>query len=305
MSKPLRSLSGLIEFESAARWNSFKLAAKELHRTPAAVSQQIKKLEAQLGFELFLRLPRQVKLTEKGGALALAVARTLIELNETIDDLRRGHEEEIVRISIPHSLSMKWLVPRLASFSALYPDIDLRLEATDRRVDVDTEPVDLAIRITGQTLSADSLVLGKEDFVVVYSPRLKPAGQPLELDDLQRFPLIYQQTPEQWLQWMQQNRVLQGRHNFERSFSHSGMLVQAAVAAQGIALVPYVIAHEDLQQGSLKQLPGTPLASSCRYCVLMARERANAGRVSAFCEWLQEEFVEMERDRVVANGCVH
>ena len=61
----MRSLSGLIDFDCAARWGSFKLAAQELHKTPAAISQQVRHLEENLGFALFIRHPRHVTLTEK------------------------------------------------------------------------------------------------------------------------------------------------------------------------------------------------------------------------------------------------
>ena len=80
--KALRSLSGLIDFECAARWGSFKLAAHELHKTPAAVSLQVKQLEETIGFPLFVRHPRHIALTEKGQELAIATARMLGELRK-------------------------------------------------------------------------------------------------------------------------------------------------------------------------------------------------------------------------------
>jgi LysR family glycine cleavage system transcriptional activator len=73
MTKPLRSLSGLLDFDCAARWD-FKLAAQELHKTPAAISLQVKQLEEALGFELFVRHPRHITLTEKGQELAAPCA---------------------------------------------------------------------------------------------------------------------------------------------------------------------------------------------------------------------------------------
>ncbi|MGZ8295502.1 MAG: LysR family transcriptional regulator, partial [Telluria sp.] len=78
--RALRSLSGIIDFDCAARWGSFKLAAQELHKTPAAISQQVRQLEENLGFALFIRHPRHVTLTEKGQELAIAVGRMLGEL---------------------------------------------------------------------------------------------------------------------------------------------------------------------------------------------------------------------------------
>jgi LysR family glycine cleavage system transcriptional activator len=107
--KPLRSLSGLLDFEAAARWGSFKLAARELHKTPAAVSLQVKQLEESLGFALFVRHPRHIALTAKGQELAIAVARILGELRAKVAALQRGDEEAVLRISTTHSFAIKWL----------------------------------------------------------------------------------------------------------------------------------------------------------------------------------------------------
>ena len=288
MKHALRNLSGFIDFECAARWNSFKLAAKELHKTPAAVSQQIKLLEQQLGFALFVRLPRRVALTDKGEALAATVSRCLGELGETVESLRTGGGENIVRITVPHSLSLKWLVPRLSDFSRQHPAIDLRIDSSDEYVDVEAGACDLALRITRHT--SDALVLGRETFVAVYSPVLQRRGRALDMGSLNRLPLLYQASPQDWLKWLQLNKALTGKHNFHRSFSHSGILVQAAVAGQGIALTPYLIAHEDLQQGRLVQLAATPLPTDCYYCALSAPGRPNATSIGVFRDWLQAQF---------------
>jgi LysR family glycine cleavage system transcriptional activator len=299
MTKPLRSLSGLLDFESAARWNSFKLAARELHKTPAAISQQIKGLEQQLGFDLFVRHPRNVSLTEKGQALAATLRRNLAELNEKVESLRTGGEENLLRISVPHSLSMKWLVPNLAGFSTLHPQVDVRVDSTDSRLDLESEALDLALRITDQSAPAHAVLLGQEDLVAIYSPALEERyGKPLDLKALNAFALLYQQTPECWLQWMKNNKALAGEHDFSREFSHSGILVQAAVAGQGIGLAPYIIALEDLRQGALKLLPGKPLFSSCRYYAIPAIHAATSENTRLFCEWLQGEFREAERLRL-------
>src|SRR3954468_10401053 len=103
MSKPLRSLSGLIDFDCAARWGSFKLAARELHKTPAAVSLQVKHLEESVGFALFVRHPRHIALTDKGQELAFSVARMLADLRAKVGALQGGDEEAVLRISTTHS----------------------------------------------------------------------------------------------------------------------------------------------------------------------------------------------------------
>ena len=104
--RPLRSLSGLIDFDCAARWGSFKLAARELHKTPAAVSLQVKQLEEAVGFALFVRHPRHIALTAKGQELAIAVARMLADLGAKVAALQRGSDEAVLRISTTHSFAI-------------------------------------------------------------------------------------------------------------------------------------------------------------------------------------------------------
>ena len=115
--KPLRSLSGLIDFDCAARWGSFKLAARELHKTPAAVSLQVKQLEENVGFALFVRHPRHIALTEKGQELAITTSGMLADLRAKVAALQRGDEEAVLRISTTHSFAIKWLVPRIRTRS--------------------------------------------------------------------------------------------------------------------------------------------------------------------------------------------
>ncbi len=136
----------MIDFDSAARWSSFKLAAQELHKTAAAVSQQIKQLEQELGFALFIRYPRRIALTEKGEELAVTVARTLADLRAKVAGLRDGDEERILRISTTHSFAIKCLVPRMGGFTRLYPELDVRLDVGDHKVNLDDDSTDVAIR---------------------------------------------------------------------------------------------------------------------------------------------------------------
>src|ERR1700761_9263825 len=113
MATNLRTLSGLIDFAAAARHASFRLAAEELHKTPAAVSQQIKQLEGSLGFKLFNRFFPHVTLTDRGEELSHAVSHLLDELRAKISDLQADDEATILKVTTTHSFAIKWLVPRL------------------------------------------------------------------------------------------------------------------------------------------------------------------------------------------------
>jgi LysR family glycine cleavage system transcriptional activator len=288
--KPLRSLSGLIDFECAARWGSFKLAARELHKTPAAVSLQVKQLEENVGFLLFVRHPRHIALTEKGQELAIATARMLLELRAKLAALQRGDEEAVLRISTTHSFAIKWLVPRMHRFTRLYPELDIRIDSNDAPVDLQADSTDVAVRY-GPVDDGDPSVLLRERLVPVYSPELLAPGQEaILLADLPNYSLLLVQSPEAWLQLLGVNKALKGRYDFSRGYSHWGVLVQAAVAGQGVALVPYGIAFEDIRSGALRRIPckSAPFGSGYRF--LANPHKVHMLKVQRFREWMVAEM---------------
>ena len=292
--KPLRSLSGLLDFECAARWGSFKLAALELHKTPAAISQQVKHLEEMVGFALFVRHPRHITLTEKGQELAISVGRMLGELRAKIGALQSGDEESVLRISTTHSFAIKWLVPRMHRFTKLYPELDIRLDSNDAPVNLDDDSTDVAVRY-GPVSEGDPDMLFRERLIAVYSPELLGPGQSeITLADLPNFPLLYEKTPESWLQLLNENKA-KGKYDFSRGYSHWGVLAQAAVAGQGIALVAYGIAFQDILKGSLKQINcrSAPFGSGYRFLVNPRKEKMP--KVQRFRAWLVAEMNDMRR----------
>jgi LysR family glycine cleavage system transcriptional activator len=293
--KPLRSLSGLIDFDCAARWGSFKLAAQELHKTPAAVSQQIKHLEDSVGFALFQRHPRNITLTEKGQELAVAVARMLADLRDKIGALQQGDDEAVLRISTTHSFAIKWLVPRMHRFTKLYPELDIRIDSNDAPVDLEADSTDVAVRY-GPVRDGDPDTLFHERLVPVYSPELLAGGQhELTLADLAHQRLLCEKSNESWLQLLNENRALKGKYDFSRGYSHWGVLVQAAVAGQGVALVPYGIACGDLATGALRQIACRSAAFRNGYRFLVNPHKEGMSKVRRFREWMDGEMEEMRR----------
>jgi LysR family glycine cleavage system transcriptional activator len=293
--KPFRSLSGLIDFECAARWGSFKLAAQELHKTPAAISQQVKHLEESVGFALFIRHARHVALTEKGQELAITVRRMLGDLRAKVGALQEGDEEAILRISTTHSFAIKWLVPRMHRFTKLYPELDIRIDSNDAPANLEDDSTDVAVRY-GPVSEGDPALLFRERLIAVYSPHLLAPGQAeLTLADLPNFPLLYEKTPESWLQLLNENKALKGKYDFSRGYSHWGVLAQAAVAGQGIALVAYGIAFQDILKGSLMQINcrSAPFGSGYRF--LVNPNKAGMSKVQRFRAWLVAEMDDMRR----------
>ncbi len=292
--RALRSLSGLIDFDCAARWGSFTLAAQELHKTPAAISLQVKQLEEAVGFTLFVRHPRHIALTPKGQELAVTVAKVLRELHAKVDALRGGDEENVVRISTTHTFAIKFLAPRLGRFTQRHPHLDIRLDSTERLVDVEHEDMDLAIR-HGRIVDHPA-ALYHDRLVAVYSPALLAPGEAeLVLADLNRFPLLYDETTDYWIELLRTHGVPEGHFDFSRGFTNLAVAAQAAIVGHGIALVPYSLACDDIDRGLLRLMRGASVRYSHGYYWVLAPRKAVLPKVVSFRSWVEEEVAQMER----------
>ena len=121
------SLDDLRAFEAAARLGSVRLAADSLALTHGAVSRRITKLSQDLGFALFEKSGRGLRLTQAGETLNLTLGRFFAELAETVEKLRTNTQQDAVVLSCEASVAMRWLIPRLATFQAAFPDLAIHL----------------------------------------------------------------------------------------------------------------------------------------------------------------------------------
>lgn len=142
----LPTLTWLRAFEAAARMASFTAAAVELNLTSGAISYQIRALEAHLGFALFERLPRGVKLTPMGVAYLPPVRKAFEELADSTVGLFGSSERMQITVHAPVSLAALWLAPRLPAFSIANPSVDVRLSSVIWDNAVLDEATDLEIR---------------------------------------------------------------------------------------------------------------------------------------------------------------
>ncbi len=210
MARALPPLNSLRAFEAAARHLSFTKAAEELNVTPAAISHQIKALEEFLGVVLFRRLTRALRLTDAGQAAFPKVREGFDNLAEAVEILRAEEEGKVLTVSVSPSFGAKWLVPRLDRFRAAHPDLDIRIDATDRLADFQGDNVDVALRYgmgNYPSLLVDKL-FGAE-MVPVCSPDLLDGTQPLRRPlDLVHHTLLHldwtleEQTSPSWRMWL-------------------------------------------------------------------------------------------------------
>ncbi len=300
MTRRLPPLNGLRAFEAAARHLSFTKAAEELHVTPAAVSQQIKTLEAYVGTPLFRRLTRALRLTEAGQAALPALREGFDKLAEA-DRILRGHQDDrVLTVSVAPSFGAKWLVPRLEGFRRVYPDYDVRIDATDRRADFDEDNVDIALRYGRghyPGLTVESLLA--ETAIPVCSPALLHGEHPLRAPrDLRHHTLLHVQWQTEsdaapsWRMWLRAagaEDVLDADRG--PRFSLESMAVQSAIDGHGVALASGALVADDLAAGRLvRPFPETDdEATAFRYYVVYPEAYLRRPKVAAFRDWVMKE----------------
>lgn len=289
MARRLPPLRALRAFETAARHLSFARAAEELHVTPAAISQQIKALEDHLGVTLFHRA-NGVTLTEPAAMALPQVSDAFDCLERAVERLRAGRDGGPLVVSTPPSFAARWLIPRLRGFQAVHPDIDLRLAATTKLVDFDTEDVDMAIRYgTGNYAGLHVERLRTETVVAVAHPRLAatltcPADL-LDADLLHNEGMNWDPTYPDWPTWLRLMGVELERPLRLRPFGDASLLIQAAVSGLGAALVWETLVADDLETGHLVALfAAQPLANA--YHLVCPPRRLTSPKVAAFRDWI-------------------
>jgi LysR family glycine cleavage system transcriptional activator len=192
----LPPLNALRAFEAAARHLSFNAAAEELNVTPAAISHQIKALEADLGVKLFRRLNRAVRLTDAGQACVPGLRDGFERIAEAVARARQGDSVGLLTVTASPAVASKWLVPRLERFRARHPAIDLRIDASMRLVDLVREDVHVGLRYgAGKYPGLHTEQLVRSEVFPVCSPDLLKGKHPLRTpEDLRHHTLIHDET---------------------------------------------------------------------------------------------------------------
>ena len=291
MSRRLPSLNGLKAFEAAARHLSFTRAAGELNVTQAAVSHQVKALEESLDVALFRRLNRALLLTDEGQALLPPVSEALDRMALAVDGLARREETGSLTVSTLDSFAAGWLVRRLRRFRELYPDIDVRITTANHLVDFTRGDVDIAVRYgRGQWPGLDSVRLMTEEVFPVCSPELLGDGPPLDKpQDLRHHTLLHEEMREDWRMWMLAAGVDDVNPTRGPWFTQANLVMQAAMAGEGVALGRSVLVADELAAGRLVKPFDVSLPAEYAYYVVSPEAAAGRPKVRAFRDWLLAE----------------
>ena len=290
----LPSLELVRTFEAAARHLSFTKAAAELFVTQSAVSRAIRSLEDQLGVALFERRHRALLLTDAGQTFHRAAAEAMQRLRAAQREIRRGADDPRVTVTTTLSFASLWLIPRLPDFREQHPEVEVRIAADTRLIDLEREDVDIAIRYcTPAAVPADAPKLFGEHVFPVCSPRLLRGRHPLErVQDLDRHVLLHLDHPRgewpwlQWSVWFEVMRLKDVTPAGVLRFSEYDHMIQAAIEGQGVALGRSPLVQRLIRQGRLV-VPFEGSAVTPRaYFVLAARAAAERAPVRKFAAWL-------------------
>ncbi|WP_119460320.1 transcriptional regulator GcvA [Rhodospirillaceae bacterium SYSU D60014] len=288
MSRRLPPLNALRAFEAAARHNSFTGAAEELGVSHAAISRHVRGLEARLDVTLFGKAPRGVVLTEAGAAYLDRIRRALDDIAEATEALT-GTARLQICVSAEPAFATKWLVHRLGRFRERHPTFDVYLDVSPLLVDLNRDEADLAIRYGKGDWPGV-----REDLIV--RPLLFPVCHPALLNGLElprpsefsQHTLLHEDGGMRWRRWFEAAGAAVDGITRGPRLSETNLVIDAAIAGQGIALADEFLAEKPLREGSLVRLSDIVVTDGAYYLLSLP----GAGRrkpIASFRNWLLAE----------------
>jgi len=293
----LPALPQLHTFEAVARRLSFTAAADELCLTQSAVSRQIKSLEEDLGRVLFLRRHRAIALTRDGQLLFEAVTRGLDEIADCVRGLRAATEAPQITVAASVAFSYYWLMPRLERFAERCPEVDLRVLATDQKVDLGKGDADIAVLYgDGGWDGVEARRLFGERVYPVCSPGyLRGHPELRRPDDLLDQTLLHLDGggtiwgAVDWQVWLARQGVTGQPVRRGIRLNSYPMVLQGAEAGRGVALGWSYITDAMLAGGQLVCPFEYPLETSSSYYIGASVDKISNPAVAAFLQWILEE----------------
>lgn len=291
MAHRLPNLNLLRAFEASARHRSFTIAAEELSLTPAAVSQQVRALEHNLGFSLFTRLPRGVAITHMGAAYLPPIRQAFDDISASTTGLFGLRGEKTVKLRAPISFSALNLAPRLTQFNQEHPDIGVRVGSSLWADEDEAESYDIDIRFgDGSWSGYHSELLINEGFVPVCSPNLDP--MPSNLAEMAKGKLITVMGCEGvWsdavdltdIDAVNPNRILRADTYL--------VAAQCAVSGAGAVMLPKSMADPYIKSGQLISLADFDLPMTGSHYLLRKEDhRRTRPEISTLQQWLISDY---------------
>ncbi|MGF1870574.1 LysR substrate-binding domain-containing protein [Photobacterium indicum] len=290
MLPPLRAL---VAFETVARVGSIGAAARELHVTQAAVSQQLKSLEQFLDCALFERSQRGITLTLAAQQYLPIVTGSLRHLKLQTQILFGEQQSDVLRIKVNHSIGHNWLIPKLSDFSTRFPFIRLDLTLIDWP---SREPcIDADVEITNGFVESENTRaerLFQEHWLMVCSPAFKLNNQEaLSNQNLSSLPAIQVKGYEEsWMQWLCHNQYPASLPNIQLEISNSLHGLEAVKHGVGVMLVRSLVAKQLLLDGKIVLALDGSMPSESGHFLITSNQRS--AKVNFFCDWLHHQSIE-------------
>lgn len=286
--KRLPPFFALRALEAAARHKSYSRAGDELAVTHGAVSQQIRRLEAELSARLFERRGNAMIPTAAAERLAAGVRRSLDILHDALDAFEGGHERDPLVISLEPQFATRWLSPRLPRLLSDPAGSNLEVRVEERAADFLTDGVDMGVRYgAGRWPGLEARRLMPERLVPVCSPTVAALYPLRSPGDLMQAPLLHHAN-RPWSLWFEQFGLTSPEQQ-GMVFDDSLMLYEAAAQGLGVALARPGLIERDLESGRLVRAAPGEITTDHGYFAVWRPENRKVGRIRALAEWLAEE----------------
>lgn len=283
--KSFPSLTALRAFEAAARLQSFSRAARDLNVTHAAIAQQVRALESDLGRELIYREGRGLALTSEGAKLAQALTDGFHSIETAVADLRGANPNAPLRVTMTPAFAAQWLIPRLGAFWAAHPEIPLSLQPDHRVVDLRRDGVDLAIRFgAGKWQGVEAEFLTSADYVIVAAPSLLQGRQNLTKAEMSAMPWVIEPDWPEALVWLRSFGLKPDLMNITYIPTEE-LALSAARQGYGLHVEAAALMEKDLESGDLVQVGKIRDESLAYY--LVAKPGPKRTELKIFMKWLK------------------
>ncbi|MEL7256864.1 MAG: LysR substrate-binding domain-containing protein [Pseudomonadota bacterium] len=282
----------LLVFEAAARTGSFTKAAQELNVQQPAVSASIKQLETSLGIHLFDRAHRSVTLTQAGERLFNEVSSAFSRIHQTAEILSTRREQAHVTLSASTAFAHYWMVPRLAKFHQAQPDIDLRLQTSEREPAIGSDGISLAIRRGyGDWPGCDSHLIAPEVIMPIAAPRVSATAINLKtVANLLNETLIHLEEPIRerpgWADFFTYWNVPYSEPKAGLRLNDYALVLQAAIAGEGFAFGWQHVTEQLISQGLLVAKPEWSWETGAGFYLVWSNSESLSAQEQAVRDWL-------------------
>lgn len=286
-------LNSVRAFEAVARHQSFSAAANELSVTVAAVSHQVRQLEDGLGQKLLER-GRTMTLTPAGKAIYPLLRDGFDQIAQAFALLGGAKEGDAVQVSTTRAFAERWLMPRLAKFNEIYPNIVVSIHASEKVVDLRSDAVDLAIRYGPVDADVQGPVLFEDRFIAVADQRICPVDRDATISDFHNRPLLAFKWKNQaleapswsvWLAGMKHGTTGDLRISW---YSEETLALHALERGLGPLLCSDVLIDDELRSGRIRRVEG-PTLPGFTYHLIEGHGGSPRRSLALFREWLLDE----------------